>query len=284
MMTWDTNDKHEARMAAKRNRASDENDERPKRVKLASGSDTETQRSDDSNKFLIICFDLELTDGSYASEIFQIGARAGEKDFSCYILPRGVIDWGVTRYVNGIKVTDKSEEGRRLVDKDRQLIESLGPKEGLESFLTWIEEEKKAGGFSSAILVSHGTTDMPALLNNLARDDLVERFNASVTHFVDSLTYFQKFHCEFGKHGMASLSERLLPGEKFKAHDAGEDARMLHLCLRAVADPLLLPNLLTKAVTVDQAWTKAAAMLEKTLKKNEKRKNKTKANLFNAIK
>ena len=127
--------------------------------------------------------------------------------------------------MNGIKVTDKSEEGRRLVDKDRQLIESLGPKEGLESFLTWIEEEKKTGGFSSAILVSHGTTDMPALLNNLARDDLVERFNASVTHFVDSLTYFQKFHCEFGKHGMASLSERLLPGEKFKAHDAGEDAR-----------------------------------------------------------
>ena len=71
-MTWDTNDKHEARMAAKRNRAGDENDERPKRVKLASGSDTETQRSDDLNKFLIICFDLELTDGSYASEIFQV--------------------------------------------------------------------------------------------------------------------------------------------------------------------------------------------------------------------
>jgi len=283
MMTWDTNDKHEARMAAKRNRATDENDERPKRVKLS--LDTETQRSDDSNKFLIICFDLELTDGSYASEIFQIGARAGEKGFSCYILPRGVIDWGVTRFVNGIKVTDKNEEGRRLVDKDRQLIESLGPKEGLEAFLTWIEEEKKAGDFSSAILVSHGTTDMPALVNNLARDDLVERFNASVTHFADSLTYFQKFHCEFGKHGMASLSERLLPGgEEFKAHDAGEDARMLHLCLKAVADSQLLPNLLTKAVTVDQAWTKAAAMLEKTLKKNEKRKNKTMANLFNAIK
>ena len=70
MMTWDTNDKHEARMAAKRNRATDENDERPKRVKLS--LDTETQRSDDSNKFLIICFDLELTDGSYASEIFQV--------------------------------------------------------------------------------------------------------------------------------------------------------------------------------------------------------------------
>ena len=50
------------------------------------------------------------------------------------------------------------------------------------------------------------------------------------------------------------------------------------LCLRKIK----LSNM--QAVTVDQAWTKAAAMLEKTLKKNEKRKNKTMANLFNAIK
>merc|ERR1712018_425478 len=58
---------------------------------------------------LIVCFDLELTDGSFASEIFQIGARGGEKEFKCHILPRGVIDWGVTKFVNGIKVDAKSK-------------------------------------------------------------------------------------------------------------------------------------------------------------------------------
>jgi len=225
-------------------------------------------------------------DGSFASEIFQIGARGGEKEFKCYILPRGVIDWGVTKFVNGIKVAKSNNEGggRRLVDKDRQLIASQGPKQGLESFLTWIEQEKREAGHTSAILVSHGSSDMPALLNNIAREGLEERFNESVEHFADSLSYFQQFHGDWGKHGMASLSKRLLPGEDFKPHDAGEDARMLHLCLRAAAGSILLPRLLTKAITVEQAWLRARRMLEKTLKKNEKRKNKTSAILFNAIK
>ena len=137
--------------------------------------------------------------------------------------------------MNGIKVAgsqNKEGGGRRLVDKDRQMIASQEPKLGLESFLAWIEEEKSEGGYTSAILVSHGSTDMPALLNNIAREGLKERFNESVQHFVDSLSYFQQFHGEWGKHGMASLSKRLLPGEDFKAHDAGEDARFLQIPLK----------------------------------------------------
>ena len=128
--------------------------------------------------------------------------------------------------MNGIKVVNKNNEGgRRLVDKDRQMITSLGPKEGLESFLAWIDQEKFEGGYTSAILVSHGNMDMPALLNNVAREGLQEKFNNSVQHFADSLSYFQKFHGEWGKHGLASISQRLLPEEAFKPHDAGEDAR-----------------------------------------------------------
>lgn len=265
--------------------------EAPKRAKLAPDNDlvggikqaAELEADKGADSSLIICFDLELADGSFASEIFQIGAVGGKKGFNSYILPRGVIDWGVTRFVNGIKVVGKGG-GRRLVDKDRHMIASHGLKEGLELFLAWIEQEKREGGYTSAILVSHGSTDMPALLNNIAREGLEERFNDSVQHFVDSLSYFQQFHGVWGNHGMASLSERLLPGEDFKPHDAGEDARILHLCLRAAAGSLLLPRLLTKAITVEQAWLRAATMLVKTLKKNEKRKNKTAAILFNAIK
>ena len=164
----------------------------------------------------------------------KIGARGGDKEFNSYILPRGVIDWGVTRFVNGIKVVSKNNEGggRRLVDKERQMIVSHEPKQGLESFLAWIDQEKREGGFTSAILVSHGSTDMPALLNNIAREGLEEKFNVSVQHFADSLSYFQQFHGEWGKHGMASLSKRLLPQEDFKAHDAGEDARFLQIPMK----------------------------------------------------
>ena len=121
-----------------------------------------------------------------------------------------------------------------MVDKDRQMIASQGPKQGLEEFLTWIDQEKSEAGYTSAILVSHGSTDMPALLNNIAREGLQKRFNESVQHFGDSLSYFQQFHGEWGKHGMASLSKRLLPGEDFKPHDAGEDARLLLIHLRKV--------------------------------------------------
>ena len=37
-------------------------------------------------------------------------------------------------------------------------------------------------------------TNMPVLLNNIAREGLGERFNDSVQYFVDSLSYFQEFH------------------------------------------------------------------------------------------
>ena len=158
----------------------------------------------------------------------------------------------MTRFVNGIKVAgagskNKEGGGRRLVDKDRQLIASQEPKQGLESFLAWIEEEKREGGYTSAILVSHGSTDMPALLNNIAREGLKERFNESVQHFVDSLSYFQQFHGEWGKHGMASLSKRLLPGEDFKPHDAGEDARFLQIPLRKNYDLCCFAGCFTSA-------------------------------------
>ena len=39
--------------------------------------------------------------------------------------------------------------------------------------------------------MSHGNTDMPALLNNLAREELLDRLHSIVDGFTDSLHYFQ---------------------------------------------------------------------------------------------
>merc|ERR1712018_22927 len=101
----------------KRSWQSDErNEASTKRVRLElAGLGAPLEAHKDTS--LIICFDLELTYGSFASEIFQIGARGGEKEFKCYILPRGPIDWGVTKFVNGIKVAKDNNGGggRRLV-------------------------------------------------------------------------------------------------------------------------------------------------------------------------
>jgi len=245
-----------------------------KDTKRIKGSEKEGEKS----SRLLVCFDLEMSDGSFASEIFQIGAMtSGGSSFSCYILPHGNIDWGVTRFVNGIKVATEGE--RRLVDGDGATLASQGPRQGLDSFLSWLEEAKEEGGHSGVVLVSHGNTDMPALLNNLGREDMVGRLAKVVTCFVDSLHYFQSFHKSWEKHGIAALTSRLLPGMEFKPHDASEDARVLYLCLAACGGESLLVDLLSKAVPLAQAAAMAARMVAKTLAKNPKRKNKSMATL-----
>merc|ERR1712018_601637 len=65
---------------------------------------------------LIVCYDLELTDGSFASEIFQIGAKCKRTCFSRNILPEGEIHPGVTKYATHITIKDDEEGYRNLFD------------------------------------------------------------------------------------------------------------------------------------------------------------------------
>ena len=57
-------------------------------------------------KTLVVYYDLELCDGSITSEIYQIGAKTANSEFSTFILPTGNIDWGVTKYAGGIKIQE----------------------------------------------------------------------------------------------------------------------------------------------------------------------------------
>merc|ERR1719266_2968245 len=56
---------------------------------------------------LLVCFDLRLTDHSWASEIYQIGARTVSSQYSTYILPHGRINWDITEEA-GIKVRESA--------------------------------------------------------------------------------------------------------------------------------------------------------------------------------
>ena len=117
---------------------------------------------------LLIYYDLELCDGSFTSEIYQIGGKTSNSEFSTFILPNGTIDWGVTKYAGGIKIiTD--DTGKRQIAKDSIIIKSVTADEGIRSFIEWMETLKKEGQFEKVVLIAHGNTDMPALLNNVAR-------------------------------------------------------------------------------------------------------------------
>ena len=78
---------------------------------------------------LLIYFDLELCDGSFTSEIYQIGGKTSNSEFSTFILPNGTIHWGVTKYAGGIKIiTD--DTGKRQLAKDSTVIKSVSEDKG----------------------------------------------------------------------------------------------------------------------------------------------------------
>ena len=100
---------------------------------------------------LLIYYDLELCDRSFTSEIYQIGGKTSNSEFSTFILPNGTIDWGVTKYAGGIKIiTD--DTGKRQIGKDSMIIKSVSADEGIRSFIEWMETLKKEGQFGELSL------------------------------------------------------------------------------------------------------------------------------------
>ena len=102
--------------------------------------------------YLLVFYDLEMCEGSFIGEIYQIGAKTASSKFSSYLLPKGSIDWGVTKHVNGMKVARDSSGKRQLVNKTTT-FETIDSLDGFTRFLAWIKTEKKAGEYEKVILI-----------------------------------------------------------------------------------------------------------------------------------
>jgi len=185
---------------------------------------------------LIVSYDLELTDGSFASEIFQIGAKCQKDCFTRNILPEGDIHPGVTKYATHITVREDAQGSRSLFDlKNDAHIPSVCGKDAFRDFLCWLKQQKQEGEFTEVVLVSHGTTDMPALINNLARADLVQEFLQNVDFMADSLKYFEENFRMWPKYKLHLIYEEVFPYRpKFNVHNALGDATALHDILEQV--------------------------------------------------
>eukprot|EP00090_Calanus_glacialis_P023164 TRINITY_DN35654_c0_g1_i1.p1 TRINITY_DN35654_c0_g1~~TRINITY_DN35654_c0_g1_i1.p1 ORF type:complete len:292 (-),score=62.17 TRINITY_DN35654_c0_g1_i1:37-837(-) len=253
-------------MSQKRKFASDESLERSKYKK----------QKTDGDSHLLIFYDLEMCEGSMAGEIYQLGAKTSSSEFSSYILPKGSIDWGVTKHVNGMKV-DIDCSGRRQLMNKTKTFKTVDSIEGFRKFLAWIKEEKKAGKHEKVILIAHGDGDMPVLLNNLARDDLIKEFKSCVDYFADSLRYFQQNFKDWDKYKVTLIYQRIFPKrEAFTAHDALEDAKALCDIIEELGKDSrddLVSKVLDQSFDVEKCCAMAKKRIQKTLHKSATKKN-----------
>ena len=235
-----------------------------------------------SDSHLLIYYDLELTDGSFASEIYQIGGKTGNSNFSSFMLPKGSIDWGVTKYAGGITIT-KDRDGQRQLTKKCVTIDSVDTKEGLVRFIKWIKHSKKEGNFEKVILIAHGNLDMPALLNNLARDNLMGRFRCTVDYFADSLTYCQTKFKNWGKYNVPFLHKKVFNREKADVHDALEDATALHDIMEEInkeTKETYIETLLQQSFSVEAGHKMAKTRIARSLNKKPMKKHRMTKNLI----
>jgi len=230
----------------------------------------------DGKAFLLVFYDLEICNAKLGGEIYQIGAKTSSSEFCSYFLPKGSIDWGVTKYVGGIKVAVDSSGKRQLVDKKRT-FQTVDSTEGLKQFLDWIKVEKSVGKYEKVILIAHGDCDMPWLLNNLARDHLLEELKCCVDYFANSLRFFQANYKEWSKFRLVCIYRRIFPEkEAFKAHDASEDAKAL--CdiieeLGKVDRDDLVSRILEQSSDVEKSCEVAKRRILKSLSKSARKKN-----------
>ena len=224
-------------------------------------------------KTLVVYYDLELCDGSITSEIYQIGAKTVNSEFSTFILPTGNIDWGVTKYAGGIKI-QKSTDGQRQLMKSSTALNSVNADDGINSFIDWVKMNKTEGDYEKVFLIAHGSSDMPALFNNISRSGLAKEFMEVVTHFVDSLKYFESNFPDWKKYSISFLYEKMFNHTKTDVHDALEDAKALYDLMKESKkdDNQFFADISKISVDIKEAYLQSA---RKVMKSMRKRKNKS---------
>jgi len=226
--------------------------------------------------YLFVYYDLEMCQGSIAGEIFQIGGKTATSEFSKHILPKGSIEWGVTQHFGGIRVKDDGRSQRQLVNKKTE-FKTVDSSEAFEDFLKWVKEEKKCGAYDKVILIAHGDSDMPVLLNNVARDNLIDELKLSVDYFGNALKYFEQNFKDWNKYKLTSIYGRMFPDRKaFPAHDALEDSKALCDIIEKLRDGEkdVVKEILEHCFDVEKCCDIARKRVKKTLQKSATKKNR----------
>ena len=168
------------------------------------------------------------------TEICQIAATDGSDEFNVYIIPK--------RYItSGASAVNKLRKKRGKLYNGKQRVDAVYLNQGLTRFLEWLTLRVPC------LLIAHNgkSFDAKHLLNALASCNKSYEFSQKVLGFSDSLTAFRERFPERKTYTQTDLAKDLI-GATYNAHNAHDDARMLHkLVSKYISDDLLLKHSFT---------------------------------------
>ena len=162
-----------------------------------------------------VVFDLETSGLARTSDILQLSAICGNKEFDMYISPLQPISKSASEVtklsvINGVLCFEGNP------------VETVATKEALEQFIGYIKAIK------NPVLVGHNikTFDLRLLHHHLNKYELWDNFTSSVVGFIDTLSVFKKELPKQSSYKQSNLMDNLL-NETYAAHNSLDDVKAL---------------------------------------------------------
>lgn len=165
-----------------------------------------------------IVFDLETTKLGRTSDILQIACVCGTESFNVYMKPTCC-----NISISASEATGLTYIGGVLKHKGKA-VESLQASDGLQRFLQFLSQ------FPDSILLGHNIQnfDLPVLIHQLSKYNLLKAFETAVTGYLDTLKLSRKAFpkADVGNYKQQNLVQKLI-GETYEAHNAIADVSSL---------------------------------------------------------
>jgi len=181
----------------------------------------------------LIFYDLEWT----GAELLQIGAvtHGCLESFERTILTNADVHYKVAEK---IKIETRCDgDGRRRVydSQSGKFIPTVSLISALEELLDWIKTVYFKVG--QVILVSHGSLDIPILIQNFAKYNLDDEFQERISAFVNFQDYIKMYFIGL-PYALADLVKVCDLQKSYRQHSAIDDAKALHdVFLKLHEDP-----------------------------------------------
>lgn len=165
-----------------------------------------------------IVFDLETTGLGRTSDILQIACVCRTESFNVYMKPTCC-----NISISASEATGLTYIGGVLKHKGKA-VESLPASDGLQRFLQFLSQ------FPDSILLGHNIQnfDLPVLIHQLSKYNLLKAFETAVTGYLDTLKLSRKAFpkADVGNYKQQNLVQKLI-GETYEAHNAIADVSSL---------------------------------------------------------